>query len=126
MTALGYAASRGHIDTVQFLLRSDIKTEDVDLDTPLFMAAAYGFPHIVELLLNKGALTAPGFQNYLAFMAWRIPISIEIFRMFLERGLQKSQIGEGKQALEVAMEVGRQDIAALLKEYGVTLDEETT
>lgn len=46
--------------------------------------------------------------------------------MFLERGLQKKQIGEGTQALDVAMKVGRQDIAALLMEYGVTLDEETT
>lgn len=90
------------------------------------MAAAYGFPRIAGLLLNEGALTSPSCQNYLASMMWRIPISIEIFRMFLERGLQKKQIGEGTQALDVAMKVGRQDIATLLMEYGVTLDEETT
>lgn len=68
-TALHYAASKGHLDIVKFLIANDA---DVDADsptnaTPLMMAARYGHIHVVKFLLDQGAdLSAKNTQNFTA------------------------------------------------------------
>jgi ankyrin repeat protein len=57
MTALGVAASRGHLDVVTFLIEAgaDIHKARNDGMTALGMAAAEGHFDIVRLLLEHGA-----------------------------------------------------------------------
>lgn len=68
-TALHYAATKGHLDVVKYLISNDA---DVDADspsnaTPLMMAARYGHIHVVKYLLDHGAdLTAKNTQNLTA------------------------------------------------------------
>ena len=56
-TPLHYAASGGHIEVIKLLLRHSayIDAESPNLTTPLMMAAMYGSPQAVEVLLAEGA-----------------------------------------------------------------------
>ena len=56
-TPLHYAASGGHIEVIKLLLSHSayIDAESPNLTTPLMMAAMYGSPQAVELLLAEGA-----------------------------------------------------------------------
>lgn len=68
-TALHYAATKGHLDIVKFLVSKDA---DIDPDspnntTPLMMAARYGHIHVVKFLLDNGAdLSAKNTQDLTA------------------------------------------------------------
>jgi ankyrin repeat protein len=54
---LHYAASAGHVDVIKLLLKHSayIDAESPNKTTPLMMAAMYGNPQSVELLLEEGA-----------------------------------------------------------------------
>ncbi|OIN93113.1 MAG: hypothetical protein AUJ20_05215 [Comamonadaceae bacterium CG1_02_60_18] len=56
-TALHYAATNGHLTVMQLLLDHDayIDAESPNATTPLMMAAGYGTPSAVKLLLEAGA-----------------------------------------------------------------------
>jgi len=56
-TPLHYAASGGHIEVIKLLLSHSayIDAESPNLTTPLMMAAMYGSPQAVEVLLAEGA-----------------------------------------------------------------------
>ncbi len=56
-TALHYAASKGHIEMIRLLLDNQayIDAESPNGTTPLMMAARYGSPKAVKLLLEEGA-----------------------------------------------------------------------
>lgn len=56
-TPLHYAATRGHLDIMQLLLdeHAYIDAESPNRTTPLMMAAHYGTPSAVKLLLEAGA-----------------------------------------------------------------------
>ncbi len=56
-TPLHYAATRGHRDMMRFLLENDayIDSESSGGTTPLMMAAKFGSPLAVKLLLEEGA-----------------------------------------------------------------------
>jgi hypothetical protein len=56
-TALHYAASKGHIEMIRFLLdqQAYIDAESPNSTTPLMMAARYGNAKAVKLLLEEGA-----------------------------------------------------------------------
>jgi hypothetical protein len=56
-TPLHYAASGGHIEVIKLLLNHSayIDAESPNQTTPLMMAAMYGSPQAVELLLAEGA-----------------------------------------------------------------------
>ncbi len=73
-TALHYAATNGHISVIRYLLEQNayIDAEAPSGTTPLMMAAHYGTPEAVKLLLDEGAdpllknlqgLTAIDFAN---------------------------------------------------------------
>lgn len=73
-TALHYAATNGHLTLIRFLLEQNayIDAEAPSGTTPLMMAAHYGTPETVKLLLDEGAdpmlknlqgLTAIDFAN---------------------------------------------------------------
>jgi ankyrin repeat protein len=56
-TPLHYAATNGHLDVMQLLLEHHayIDAESPNGSTPLMMAALYGTPQAVKLLLDAGA-----------------------------------------------------------------------
>jgi uncharacterized protein len=56
-TPLHYAATNGHIDVMRLLLENHayIDAESPNGSTPLMMAAGYGTPGAVKLLLEEGA-----------------------------------------------------------------------
>ena len=56
-TPLHYAATKGHLDLIQLLLENYayIDAESPNGTTPLMMAARYGSPAAVKLLLEEGA-----------------------------------------------------------------------
>ena len=57
-TALHEAALRNHVSIVEYLLQQpgiDVDAQDVDLYTPLMLAAHKGNKHIVKMLLEAGA-----------------------------------------------------------------------
>ena len=56
-TALHYAATGGHLDIIQLLLRKHayIDAASPNHSTPLMMAALYGSPEAVKMLLYAGA-----------------------------------------------------------------------
>ena len=56
-TALHYAATKGHLEIINLLLENNayIDAESPNGTTPLMMAAQYGTPEAVKLLLNAGA-----------------------------------------------------------------------
>jgi ankyrin repeat protein len=56
-TPLHYAASKGQLDMIRYLLRlnADIDAGSPNESTPLMMAAGYGSPEAVKLLIESGA-----------------------------------------------------------------------
>ncbi|MEN9781320.1 MAG: hypothetical protein RL014_2468 [Pseudomonadota bacterium] len=68
-TPLHYAATRGHLDIMRMLLEAHayIDAESPNGTTPLMMAAHYGTPQAVRLLLDEGA--DPTLKNQLGLSA---------------------------------------------------------
>jgi uncharacterized protein len=66
---LHYAATKGHIEIMDFLLEHHayIDAESPNQTTPLMMAAMYGSPSAVKLLLEAGA--DPSIKNQLGLSA---------------------------------------------------------
>jgi len=66
---LHYAATKGHIRMMRLLIENDayLDAESPNGTTPLMMAARYGTPSAVKLLLEEGA--DPRIQNKLGFDA---------------------------------------------------------
>lgn len=81
-TALHYAASRGHVSVMDFLLANSayIDAESPNGTTPLMMAAMYGSPEAVKLLIQAGA--DPTLKNQLGLTALD----------FAERGGQRNSV----------------------------------
>jgi uncharacterized protein len=68
-TPLHYAATGGHVEIIQILLDeyAYIDAESPNKSTPLMMAAKYGTPAAVKLLLESGA--DPTLRNELGLSA---------------------------------------------------------
>lgn len=69
-TPLHYAASAGHVKIIEYLLEHSayIDAESPNGTTPLMMAAMYGTPEAVKVLIQAGADLNP--KNQLGLSAW--------------------------------------------------------
>lgn len=119
---LGYAALRGHNNTIQLFLElgADINGEPHCEEGPISLAAhIYGFPRTVELLLNQGAPIHPVASRLLEQAIMYSPTCV--IEVMLKEGVHKRREDGGEMALEIAMEEERQDVVELLKLYGVNI-----
>jgi ankyrin repeat protein len=90
-TPLHYAASRGHVPVIMYLLENSayIDAESPNGTTPLMMAAMYGSPEAVKALIQAGA--DPTLKNQLGLSALDFavrgqrPNSIELMHAGLDR-----------------------------------------
>ena len=69
-TPLHYAASAGHVQIIEYLLENSayIDAESPNGTTPLMMAAMYGSPEAVKVLIQAGADLSS--KNQLGLSAW--------------------------------------------------------
>jgi hypothetical protein len=74
-TPLHYAATKGHIDMMRLMIDHSayLDAESPNGTTPLMMAAHYGTPMAVKLLLEEGA--DPRIKNKLGLSAWDFSIN---------------------------------------------------
>ncbi|ODM19179.1 hypothetical protein SI65_05796 [Aspergillus cristatus] len=122
-TALGFAALRGHNDTIRLLLEKGAAVDGGRRceEGPISLAAhVHGFPRTVELLLDEGASVRPIKSRLLEQAVMYSPPSV--VRVLLEKGVHKRREDGGEAALDIAVDEERQDVVALLKLHGVTLE----
>ncbi|ODM20705.1 hypothetical protein SI65_03758 [Aspergillus cristatus] len=119
-TVLGFAAFRGHNDTIRLLLENgaDIDGGSKSEEVPLLLAAhVYGFPSTVALLLDKGAPVHPVRSRLLEQAVFFPPLCV--IEVLLEKGVHKIREDGGAAALLPARNEERQDIVDLFKAYGI-------
>lgn len=77
-TPLHYAATKGHIDMMRLMIDHSayLDAESPNGTTPLMMAAHYGTPMAVKLLLEEGA--DPRLKNKLGLSAWDFSFNSKI------------------------------------------------
>lgn len=89
---------------------------------PVSLAAhVHGFTRTVELLLDEGASVHPIKSRLLEQPVMYSPTSV--VRVLLEKGVHERREDGGEAALDIAVDEERQDVVALLKSHGVTLEE---
>ena len=77
-TPLHYAATKGHIEMMRLMIDNSayLDAESPNGTTPLMMAAHYGTPMAVKLLLEEGA--DPRIKNKLGLSAWDFSFNSKI------------------------------------------------
>jgi hypothetical protein len=87
------------------------------------MAAHYGFPRTVALLLDRGAeVNDTKGMRPLRYIGTTAPHWC-VIKVMLEKGVHKRDKEAAADVLEEAYKENRQDLVDLLLEYGVTLDD---
>lgn len=123
-TLLHHAVREGALPFAEYLVKKGVNMDALDdylNRTPLGDAVAHGYVDIVRLLLAHGAqidLNAPGSPMLLSIAAGEV----EIVKLLLNAGLDMNKVYEdsmGKcNALSYAVQLGRDQIADLLRALG--------
>jgi ankyrin repeat protein len=117
------AARFGYREKVAFLLSKDVCVDSiVDKDmklTPLAIAASKSRYDVVELLINRGAnVNFKGKDNYTPLDYAVIGGNYKVVALLLSKGADVKN-RTGKSLLHLARECGHNEIADLLRRYGV-------
>jgi ankyrin repeat protein len=103
-TALHYAASGGHLQVIDFLLENSayIDAESPNGTTPLMMAAMYGSPESVKLLIQAGAdLNVKNMQGMTA-LDFAVRADRQNSKELIETGLQRLAARAARMAMPPA------------------------
>lgn len=119
-TPLMHAAYNGCKERVELLLNvnADVNSESMYGNTPLMWAASEGYTEIVQLLISANAnINHTNTRDYTSLMHGVIKGHKEVVKILLQSGCDINiQNGNGDTALTLAMKIGLQDIAQMLKE----------
>ena len=120
-SAMHYASSEGHIETVECLLAAGSCTEARDKNgcTPIHYAAGEGFNKVVEALIASDAdVNAKALSGWTALHYAAGSGRLKVVRCLLDAGANRS-IGDqhGHSPAQVAIEAGQQKCTTLLKAY---------
>ena len=120
-STLLYAAERGDVDTVKYLVEKGVPIQTMDgwSGTPMMYAAANGHTDIVAYLLDQGVnINARYRKNGTALMFAAINGQTDTVKFLLDKGADSSLRDEqGKTALNLAIEYKHPYTAELLRNY---------
>ncbi|PNP49541.1 hypothetical protein THARTR1_09863 [Trichoderma harzianum] len=126
LTALHYAAGRGHFDLAKFLLEEHGANPNLDnhvsSNGPIQAAVVCDHPRLVELLLSKGAdprcYNSSYSHSFMLAVGRRVDESI--VKLFLQDGRvdPRAQYFNGRAVLECAIHCNRDGVVRLLLEDG--------
>ncbi|KAL6698483.1 ankyrin repeat-containing domain protein [Trichoderma pleuroticola] len=118
LTALHYAAGRGHFDLAKFLLEEHGANPNLDNNLssngPIQAAVVCGHPRLVELLLSKGAdpRCYNSSYNHSFMQAVERRVDESIVKLFLQDGRidPRAQYLNGRAVLECAIQCNRDGV----------------
>lgn len=122
------AAEKGHLKTVQALLKKGHKIDSTDSQgtTPLMLACLYGHKNLVEELLRRGAdVKRLGDFGGALSHAVGVDGKLEIVKRLLAAGAdvnERSLIENNETPIFCACRVGRPDLAKILLEVGADVN----
>ncbi|KAF3171531.1 hypothetical protein EYR41_009542 [Orbilia oligospora] len=123
-TPLHIAARRGHVGAVYEFQKhgADVAARNASGSTPLHGAAEDGRTSVVLSLLaeprNRGIVDIQNNEGETALHKAIESEELEIIRMLLDKGANKGIVmKDGKDAFELAAEIGNDEVEALLKKY---------
>jgi ankyrin repeat protein len=120
-TPLLSAVASRNPSAVAYLIEqgADVNVRTKRGETALDNAAAWGSLEIVKMLIEKGAkVNTQDYRGYspLMYSAYSEAMPVEVVRLLLAKGADRSATGEGETAMTLAAKRGNTEIVRLLQE----------
>ena len=128
MNAIMYAAYRGEVKAIEFLISKglDVNAGDNTKQTALMYAAHQGEAEAVRLLVSKGAdMNVRDMENQNALWYAVYAGGVEAVKSLVNSGADRQKVKGGQTALMWAAETGHRDIINVLVELGSDIDAKT-
>lgn len=127
VSALVEVILNGDLDAVQTLLTMGARVngdDDIPNARPLINAAQCGFTGILELLLNHGAMVDAVDSLGMSSLYWACSHGhVDAVRLLASRGASLSLRGTGKKPIHYAVKADNMEMAQLILDLGVDINE---